>query len=90
MDNGDTGKAGEVVADQKPGSTQAQRKLVGPVGHALRGVLKTKDNLTLLHIVLNNSTSALDCRGPVFTLSLLYSRQNVHRYIVLCAGAYGL
>jgi hypothetical protein len=45
MDNGDTGEAGEVVADQKPGSTQARRKLVGPVGHALRGVLKTRKQL---------------------------------------------
>jgi hypothetical protein len=47
MDDGDTGEAGEVVADQKSSSTQAQRKLVGPVGHALRGVLKTGNNLTL-------------------------------------------
>jgi len=47
MDNGDTGENGEVVADQKSGSTQAQRKLVGPVGHALQGVLKTENNLTL-------------------------------------------
>ena len=47
MDDGNTGKAGEVVINQKPSSTQAQRKLVGPVDHALRGVMKTKDNHTI-------------------------------------------
>ena len=44
MDDGDTGEAGEAVAGQKSGSTQARRKLVGPVGHALWGVLKTENN----------------------------------------------
>ena len=55
MDDGDTGETGEVVADQKPSSTQAQRKLVGPVGHALWGVLKTKNNRTLLRISATQS-----------------------------------
>ena len=74
MDNGDTGETGEVVANQKSGSTQARRKSVGPVGHALRGVLKTENNLTLLCIALHNHSPALDYKGPVFTPSLLYRR----------------
>ena len=74
MDDGDTGETSEVVADQKSGSTQARRKLVGLVGHALWGVLKTKKQSYVIAHSAKPHILALDYKGPVFTPTLLYSR----------------